>query len=779
VNLYPITDNARLVSAEMIGAYLDLLFGYVDFEEEDRLALRGIGENGTPQAGGNGRKPFTETFKVDPAHARQVIHQAALRWGQHHVATYLVPAVMDGKGESEENVKLFTTLCADFDKGDTEAKLAHAERAIGPASMVVESGGVTETGQMKLHAYWRLSEPTDEISRVAELRHRLALKCGGDPSFQRWPQVIRVPGSVHAKNGIARQSKIIRATAAEFDLDEIAEAIGEMQPMPGITMPVVQLDFVRNGALDFSAAESSGSRVSEVLTTDVAAGGEGVSTRFGNFNTAAGHFIYEARSGLCTVAEARERALAWMVARMNPPWPAERFQQEWVALLNHDVKEKGSLEPPRLEIQPPVVASPAPYQILAPGENPLFTWAVDRWARGERPKRRFLVDGLVRAGQQHLFVAEGGAGKTFLVLDLAVKIATFQDGDSAEWCGKSLVDGCGGTVVIFTTEDDQEELHIRLDEIDPRGKRFKAGNKLIVVPLINAGGAFTLCERDRAGNTRPNPRWLQAVDMLSGIPDLRLVILDTFNATMHGNENDATTINEYAAAFNLIPGKLRAAGMVTHHTRKGEEPIRTAEQMAAAVRGSSAITAAFRVVIGIWPSSDFSRRLKAMGRNVQKGVLFHLAITKANNPEMMRETRTLVREKTGLLVDATTADKFHSIEDGGRAMWLMKAIEMAAAADHAYTRSGPNSPFKRKHELPPILADMTRAEFETLTDLLLERGLCVMGNLPGSSTKNAIDIATGALAAGQASRRDGAYQPPDWSAYKHDPLSGYIARGTP
>src|SRR3546814_14927079 len=76
--------------------------------------------------------------------------------------------------------------------------------ALPISTMVVYSGGTTDSGHPKLHVYFALTEPTAETARVGRLRHVLAGKCGGDPAFQRITQIIRVPGTVHAKGGIAR-----------------------------------------------------------------------------------------------------------------------------------------------------------------------------------------------------------------------------------------------------------------------------------------------------------------------------------------------------------------------------------------------------------------------------------------------------------------------------------------------------------------------------------------------------------------------------------------------
>lgn len=91
------------------------------------------------------------------------------------------------------------------------------------------SGGLTELNKPKVHLYWLLNEPTDEVARVAALRKTLAAKVGGDQSFGRATQVVRVAGSVNAKNGKPSLRKIVYQTPAEYSLDDIAEAIENLR----------------------------------------------------------------------------------------------------------------------------------------------------------------------------------------------------------------------------------------------------------------------------------------------------------------------------------------------------------------------------------------------------------------------------------------------------------------------------------------------------------------------------------------------------------------------
>lgn len=207
---YPIVANRALVKPDQIAAFTAMLFGYVE-NDDGAILIRGVGEKNTPQEGVHREPAAIDPRKVDVA---QALTQHALRWAQYGVATFILPAVMawdtaeDKKG-TEDRVRLFTTLVVDLDAGAVAEKLAWLKAHVGEPTMVVHSGGTTSDGELKIHAWYRLSEPTAELAKVAALREALALKVGGDTSFKRIAQVIRVPGTVWAKGGEARTCSIL------------------------------------------------------------------------------------------------------------------------------------------------------------------------------------------------------------------------------------------------------------------------------------------------------------------------------------------------------------------------------------------------------------------------------------------------------------------------------------------------------------------------------------------------------------------------------------------
>ena len=745
------TDKKLVIDVPSVEKHLRLLFGE---NPSGFVCLRGIGEKGTTREGVFREDIFIEPSKLTFKQFVREIAAHAARWGQHDVATFIVPCTLKAERGTSENCDVFRSVCADFDTGDTDAKLAYAEQHLGPASLVVLSGGTTEEGKAKRHAYWSVI-PNMTIPEVVAVRDAVARKVGADIQFGmgvdsnpygRAHQPIRLAGSVHGKSGVRRMVVIERESDSFLATPCMAALAMPASPW-AIAEDAAKADALFRGELG----------PADPMTADVAAGGEG-QTRWSAFNSVAGHYLHVCRAGKMTVDDARAAAYGWMQAHMTPPWPDSRFSTEWSGLLRKDVSTHGPMQEPEKPIMPS-------------GQG-LTVWATHRWSLGDRPARQFLVDKLILAGKHGLMVAEGGAGKTFLMLDLALKVAAKRDGDT--WCGMPVLRK--GAVVIITTEDDKDELHIRLADMDPDGsRRREGGDDLIILPTINSGGSFSMVEKDpKTQESRPSRKWLELFALLKQIPNLQLVVLDTLNSVLHGEENSATVVNEFARVASQVSGELGATLIVLHHIRKqGDEPIRNAEQMMSAVRGSSALPAAFRFALGVWHASDYDRRMKAMGEVPKKKHLWKIAVIKANNPEMMDGERTLMRTDCGLLQDVTDRDKFNEVNFHERHAWLMAAIIIAAREGHPYSAEGKNAKsglYRRRGELPEELRSIGPGEFSQLVEEMMLTKKITTAAAKGGKEKKWLDVPNGPIATDEigAELNSGAYDPPEWSEYKYD-----------
>jgi hypothetical protein len=128
-------------------------------------------------------------------------------------------------------------IAVELDAGNTDEKLADLEGIIGPATIVVLSGGMCTdpaTGRVfpRRHIYWLLAKPTNDLAshNVLDLaRHDAALLAGADHTGASIVHPYRWPGSAHTKdraNPIPCRSERINETA-EIDLQWAAERLSD------------------------------------------------------------------------------------------------------------------------------------------------------------------------------------------------------------------------------------------------------------------------------------------------------------------------------------------------------------------------------------------------------------------------------------------------------------------------------------------------------------------------------------------------------------------------
>lgn len=738
-----------------LNSYLSVVFG--NCPNKGWVNIRGLGEKGTPQEGKFKEDIFIDLAEIDgkPEALVDEVARHVERWNQHGIGAFIVPAILSAPKGEAKNVHSFGSIVVDIDSGDIPAKMELLENIIGQPTAVVFSGGVTEEGHHKRHAYWTLDNLHQDIGGLIKLRHRVALGAGGDPMFGlgvasnpfgRAHQPVRIAGSTHNKNGKKTKVKIQPMSMCTYQVVDLVVA-AEHLPLPA-AMPDLG-----------DQPASLEPKDPLVIDEKINQGGEGQTTRWAHFSRVAGYYISLARKGEYTMDQAKELTRTWMELNMVPPWDPAKFMAEFTGLVNKDKAEKGEIAP----AQPPQ-------------ELVIADWVVRKWDKGPLEPRRFMVSDLVMDGKHQLLVAEGGAGKTFLMLDLALKVATWRPGCANTWLGHKV--NCGGSVVYMTTEDDRGELRRRLNDIDPEGTRFDSEDKLHIIPLIEAGGSFPLVERDqRTGSSCSSERWKDSLKQMAAIPDLKLFMLDTLNSTLHGDENAAVICNEFVRELTKVRGATAEMPtiLVAHHIRKqGDEPIRDADGMLSSIRGSSALPAAFRAVIGMWHCSDYSRRLTAMGFPPERGMLYKLAIVKRNNPEMLKGELTLHRQPCGMLADVTEQDRYSQTNFNEHHAWLLAAIREAAQNGHPYSSEGKNSKsglYMRRSELPPIFSHTGPAEFTRLVDNLMMNGEIVPTAAKGGRNKKWMDIPDGPIAGDNtgAELNSGAYTPPIWRDWIYDP----------
>ena len=766
-------------------AHLTMLFEGWDWRAQGGcIALRGIGEAGTHQEG-----KFKENKFIDPKHpfAWSQIEGHLNRWGDNKIASFVLPAIVSDKAAetghaTEDMVLAFNSIVLDIDSGNVAEKMEHCRDWLGDPTMLVRSGGVTDMGHDKVHAYWRLTAPTTRIADVARIRKLLAAKVGGDQSFGRAAQVVRIAGSIYGKHGVSKGVKIAEANGRTLDLDEVIEAVESMDWMEGCmpSMPGLASVTSQGGMMDFSAvAGFDANRIATALVSDVHAGGVDGSTRWDTFNSVAGHHIHCIRTGAETVEEARERTWGWLLEHMKPAWDRSRFDAEWVGLLNKDVTAKGVL--PVNNVQHIQTAQ----KVFINTAEDLLEWATYKRTTFNPAPRKTLVDGLVMAGKRHLFAAEGGAGKTFLLMDLAIKLALASPDRPQAWLGQPVcADAHDGYVVLITGEDDMEELDHRWHAMDPGGElRRLAGDRLITLPMEDMGGTFPFAEVDSlTKREKPSREWNAICGALRAMVEqgkrITAVIVDTLNTTLHGEENSAEVIGQYFRIVSPVTSELKAALVISHHIKKMKEDqvIKTLDDMKGAVRGSSALINGVRMAIGFWQAHDYKERLTSIGAVPKRNTLYCAGVVKSNTVAF-EGVKYLMRQDTGLLEDVTQRVVQVERDTGmGRKAWL--AFSIGQYADQEFYLSATSREagiYKQREKLHPSLRNITKREVDQLVGEMLAAKMLIKRTVEGRGTEpHWLDLAANKNVKRCAGEAGVTPVEPVWEDYYFDHVAGRI-----
>ena len=172
-------------------------------------------------------------------------------------------------------------------------------------------------------------------------------------------------------------------------------------------------------------------------------------------------------------------------------------------------------------------------------------------SRAPQPPRRapVLIEGILRHGHTMLVTARSKAGKTFLMLELAVSVS-----NGIEWLGFRCE---RGRVLFVNPEVDPASAENRLHDV---AEAMRADLQAV------AEGVDFWHLRGHAQGIEDTSRALFA-RVSRG--DYSLIILDSVYELYSGDENSAEDAREFFHAIDRISKQLGCAVAMTHHHAKG------------------------------------------------------------------------------------------------------------------------------------------------------------------------------------------------------------------
>jgi hypothetical protein len=165
-----------------------------------------------------------------------------------------------------------------------------------------------------------------------------------------------------------------------------------------------------------------------------------------------------------------------------------------------------------------------------------------------KPKSiKWLVKNIIEKDSMVMMYGASGSGKSFVAIDLCAAIATGQD-----YYGNKTEKG----KVVYVAGEGKAGLSRRITAWAQR----HSGHQDIAENFLLMNGVCVLPDDTQ-----------DFIDALGGVEDLRLIVLDTLQRTMGGDENSTRDMSAYVRAADAIKAAYpNIVVLVVHHTGHAE-----------------------------------------------------------------------------------------------------------------------------------------------------------------------------------------------------------------
>ncbi len=255
----------------------------------------------------------------------------------------------------------------------------------------------------------------------------------------------------------------------------------------------------------------------------------------------------------------------------------------------------------------------------------------------EAPKPiEWLVDSFIPLAKPGIIAAVGGVGKSLSMIQLALGVAT-----GGNWWGKPIMQR--GSSVIFAAEDDLNEVHRRIESLDPKGERFKSQYDVYVFPIPEQKEPLILLREEGVTSQAQ-----ELVEELKGIPNLKLVVFDPLQAFTTGNISSSNEVGQLWGSYCAnISARLGVTTLTVHHLSKTALTNDSDDALShrAEIRGASSITDSVRFAIAMWlADKDTCEKIcLEQGIEVDRMAVVKASLVKSNSGNVDYGTKTLVR----------------------------------------------------------------------------------------------------------------------------------------
>ncbi|MEM7473236.1 MAG: AAA family ATPase [Pseudomonadota bacterium] len=199
------------------------------------------------------------------------------------------------------------------------------------------------------------------------------------------------------------------------------------------------------------------------------------------------------------------------------------------------------------------VAKGCPPDRLEAGATSQFYSSAKLAGRDVKP-REWLVHGLIPQKTVTLFSGDGGTGKSLLAYQLAAGVCTGRG-----WIGKATAQG---RVIYMSAEDDDDELHRRLDDIlRADGRNYEDVEGLT---LRSLAGEDALLAIDGQVSLLQSELFNE-LDKRAADEAPTLIVIDTLADVYPANENDRAKVRQFIGILRGLALKRNCAVLLLGH----------------------------------------------------------------------------------------------------------------------------------------------------------------------------------------------------------------------
>lgn len=356
----------------------------------------------------------------------------------------------------------------------------------------------------------------------------------------------------------------------------------------------------------------------------------------------------------------------------------------------------------------------------------LDDWDAEAMYEDTEPKPvEWLVDGVLPLATNVVLAAEGGCGKGYMTLDLAMRVA----GAPAPTWGYSVEEHGAfgnrickhGPVVIITAEDDKAEMHRRYKAV---GRKLE--HKVYIVPLPNINESVSFFQKTPTG-TIATQWWRDFSEQIVAKKPV-LVIIDPMAAFVQDDINKDPAVGQWVhLQLRKLATSSGACVLINHHMSKAKEEVTSRVMARGLVRGTSAIVDGARGCYVLWQVSDRegSTLCKLLGITFSPGKIVKGCLVK-NNFRGDSEIKTYIRSEKGVLVPSDAKIEIATKNDVPAILEvLVLAVAAAATAGHPFQHTGRQGLYERREQLPQALRTLSKRDCETFGRKLLNEGRIV------------------------------------------------------